>query len=160
MRDPLKALAGWLRGAEAPESQDAAPRRAVAVLLVEAARMDGTYSAEERAKVRTLLAKHFGLTPEAAEALARAGEAAQDGAVELFGFARAVTGAMTEAAREDLIEMLWEVVYADGRLHDFEANMMRRMAGLLYVSDRASALARKRVESRLSAPTAGEGAMK
>ena len=48
-----------------------------------------------------------------------------------------------------LMEMLWEVVYADGELHDYEANLLRRTAGLLHVSDQESGAARKRVLARM-----------
>ena len=51
--------------------------------------------------------------------------------------------------RIELIEMIWEVVYADGELHDYEANLLRRLGGLLYVSDRERGDARKRVLARL-----------
>jgi len=51
-----------------------------------------------------------------------------------------------------VIEMLWEVAYADGQLHDYEANLLRRITGLLYVSDRESGEARKRVLARLGLP--------
>ena len=54
----------------------------------------------------------------------------------------------SEEERVKMIEMLWEVVYADGDLDDFEANMMRSVTGLLYVSDRESGDARKRVLAR------------
>jgi uncharacterized tellurite resistance protein B-like protein len=56
--------------------------------------------------------------------------------------------------------MLWEVAYADGILHDYEASLLRRVTGLLYVSDKASGAARLRVLARLGlapepeAPTA------
>jgi uncharacterized tellurite resistance protein B-like protein len=43
--------------------------------------------------------------------------------------------------------MLWEVAYADGNVDDYEANLVRRVAGLLYVPDRDSGAARKRVEN-------------
>ena len=51
-----------------------------------------------------------------------------------------------------MMEMLWEVAYADGELHDYEANLMRQVTGLLYVTDRESGDARKRaqVKSRAS----------
>ena len=45
--------------------------------------------------------------------------------------------------------MLWEVAYADGELHDYEANLMRRVTGLLFVSDQESGEARKRALERL-----------
>ena len=48
-----------------------------------------------------------------------------------------------------MIEMLWEVVYADGQLHDYEASLLRRVTGLLYVSDRDSGEARLRVMEKL-----------
>jgi uncharacterized tellurite resistance protein B-like protein len=48
-----------------------------------------------------------------------------------------------------MIEMLWEVVYADGELHDLEASLLRRVGGLLYVSDRDRGAARMRVLNRL-----------
>ena len=51
--------------------------------------------------------------------------------------------------RLELMEMLWEVAYADGVLHDFEASLMRRISGLIYVSDRDSGAARKRALARL-----------
>ena len=45
--------------------------------------------------------------------------------------------------------MLWEVAYADGALHDYEASLLRRVAGLLYVSDRDNGEARLRVMAKL-----------
>jgi len=48
-----------------------------------------------------------------------------------------------------LMEMLWEVVFADGEEHAFETNLMRRLAGLLYVTDQESGAARRRVRTRL-----------
>jgi uncharacterized tellurite resistance protein B-like protein len=51
--------------------------------------------------------------------------------------------------RVELMEMLWEVVYADGALHHLEANLMRRIAGLIFVPDRESGEARKRALSKL-----------
>ena len=51
--------------------------------------------------------------------------------------------------RVELVEMLWEVVYADGRVDPFEANLLRRIGGLIYVSDRERGAARKRVAARL-----------
>ena len=48
-----------------------------------------------------------------------------------------------------LIEKMWEIVYADGVLDDYEANLLRRVAGLIYVPDRESGAARQRVLARL-----------
>ena len=56
---------------------------------------------------------------------------------------------MPPEERVGILELLWEVVYADGQLHDYEASLLRRVAGLLYVSDRESGEARLRVMGRL-----------
>ncbi len=55
----------------------------------------------------------------------------------------------SDAERIELIEMLWEVAYADGVVHDYEHNLLRRIAGLIYVTDRDRGLARNRVLARL-----------
>ena len=60
-----------------------------------------------------------------------------------------VKAAFSQEERIELMEMLWEVVYADGELHHYEANLMRRLAGLLQVSDRDAGSARKRARKRL-----------
>ena len=48
-----------------------------------------------------------------------------------------------------MLQMLWEVAYADGELHDYEASLLRQVAGLLYVTDQESGTARKRARERL-----------
>jgi uncharacterized tellurite resistance protein B-like protein len=122
---------------------------AAAALMVEAATMDSDFDAEERARVARLVQERFARDPE--EATDQVGEAERMAAasVQWHGFTSAIKDGFDHAERVQLIEMLWEVVYADGELHDYEASLLRRVAGLLYVSDRESGEARKRVLARL-----------
>ncbi len=122
---------------------------AAAALLVEAARLDDDFDDQEWTTIRTLVQNRFGLNQEEAEALVEEAEREVEVAVELYTFARIVKDRFDQAERVQLIEMLWEVVYADGTLHHYEANLLRRIAGLIYVSDQDSGRARKRVLSRL-----------
>jgi uncharacterized tellurite resistance protein B-like protein len=137
-----------------PEAQPASHsfeerQLAAAALMVEAATMDDTLDADERVRIGQLIQDRFGLsTDEAADLLAEAEQAAS-ASVEWHGFTRAIKEGFDHAERVQLIEMLWEVAYADGELHDYEASLLRRVAGLLYVSDRESGEARKRVLARL-----------
>ena len=118
---------------------------AAACLLVEAAHQDASFDAEERETVARLVRERFGLdAAEAEELLAAADDAVAD-AVDFYGFTRRLKDAFDHDERVGMIEMLWQVVYADGTLHDHEANLLRRVAALLYVSDRESGEARKRV---------------
>jgi uncharacterized tellurite resistance protein B-like protein len=135
-------------GAAATARGPDALQLAAAALLVEAARMDDDYDATERALIASLLRERFDLDDDDTEALVAAADAATEDLVEVYGFARRVKDAFTPEERVRMIEMLWEVVYADGEVHDHEANLLRRVAGLIYVSDRESGDARKRVLDR------------
>jgi uncharacterized tellurite resistance protein B-like protein len=122
---------------------------AAAALMVEAAAMDDTFDPAERGRIDRLIQDRFGLSADEAADLVAQAEQAASTSVEWHGFTRAVKDGFDHAERVQLIEMLWEVAYADRRLHDYEASLLRRVAGLLYVSDRDSGEARKRVLARL-----------
>ena len=138
--DALPPVAAW--GREDVEV-------AAAALLVEAARVDGQMVPEERAAIVALLGERFGLDAAGAEALLAHGIQADEQTVQLHRFATLVNRRFTEEERVELIEMLWAVVYADGTLSAYEANLLRRIGGLLYVDDRDRGAARQRVLARL-----------
>lgn len=122
---------------------------AAAALMVEAALMDDRFDAGERTRILDLVRERFGLSPAESESIVGAAEAQVTDAAAIHGFTRVVKQAFDHEERIELLEMLWEVAYADGELHDYEANLMRRLAGLLHVSDRESGLARRRALERL-----------
>ncbi|HUC62907.1 MAG TPA: TerB family tellurite resistance protein [Alphaproteobacteria bacterium] len=122
---------------------------AVAALLVEAARMDDHFDAAERATIRRLLAERFELEPEATQRLLEAAERAVDQSTQLFRFTHLVVEELAPEERVRILEMLWEVAYADGSLSPEEDQLLRRIAGLIYVSDRERGEARLRVLRRL-----------
>jgi uncharacterized tellurite resistance protein B-like protein len=121
---------------------------AAAALLVEAARLDGGFGKVERETIRSLVKTRFELSDEETESLLEMAETAADKTVQLAGFARTIKNQFSHKERIGLIEMLWEVAYADGELHDYETNLIRRVGGLLYVTDRERGDARKRVLER------------
>ncbi|MDH3473533.1 MAG: TerB family tellurite resistance protein [Rhodospirillales bacterium] len=122
---------------------------AAAALLVEAALMDECFEAAERAKIVELLTARFGLEAAETETLLETARAQVAQSSQLFGFTRVVNDRFSHDERIELMEMLWQVAYADGRLDDYEANLMRRLAGLIHVSDRESGRARKEALARL-----------
>jgi|AGTN01.2.fsa_nt_gi Uncharacterized protein conserved in bacteria len=128
------------------------PRLAVAALMVEAATLDGTFDQAERDRALELLARHFDLEEREAATLLAEAEALHARSVQLVGMTQAVKNAFDHDQRIAVLEMLWEVVYADGHLHDYEANLLRRLAGLVYVPDQDAGAARKRVVARLGLP--------
>lgn len=124
---------------------------ATAALLVEAALMDGRFDEHERKTVTELLAKRFTLPTADARSLLAAAETRHDKADAVFKFALEARNAFSEEEREDLLEMLWATILSDGTVHIFEDNLMRRIAGLLHVPDRAAGEARKRAAAKAAA---------
>jgi len=122
---------------------------AVAALLVEAALMDDTFEPRERQLIADLLARHFNLDEADRVRVIEEAETAVNKAPALYRFTRVINDTFSPKERVDVIEMLWEVAYADGVLHDYEANLLRRVGGLIYVSDRDRGQARKRAMDRL-----------
>lgn len=148
------------RKGKAPEGEPrekAELRLAAAALLVEAAKLDGAFDGVERVRIAGLLKDRFGMEGDDVAELIEAADEETDLAGGLYGFTKEIRVNFDHAERVSMIEMLWEVAYADGSLHDFESNMLRRVAGLLYVTDRESGEARKRVLDRLSSETGGAG---
>ncbi len=148
----FKALLGDLgQGAGAGENSRSfeAHQMAAAALLVEAAQMDDSFDAQERAKILDLLTGRFGLGAADAAELLEAAEAKAAETHELYAFTRAIKDALDAEGRIEVLEMLWELAYTDGELHDYEASLIRRVTGLLHVSDRDSGAARKRALERL-----------
>lgn len=122
---------------------------AAAALLVEAAKLDGAFDDVERTRIAEILSTRLGVEYGDTAALIAAADEETELAGGLYGFTREVRDNFSHDERVAMIEMLWEVAYADGVLHDFEANLLRRVAGLLYVTDRESGEARRRVLDRL-----------
>lgn len=72
---------------------------------------------------------------------------------QLYGFTRVVTDRYEPVDRIAMIEMLWEVAFADGQVDHFESNLIQRIGGLLFVTDRDRGLAKQRVMARLGIRT-------
>jgi uncharacterized tellurite resistance protein B-like protein len=148
MIDSLRQL---LQGAFADPADDARDQLpvALAALLIEAANSDHHFDETERATISRLLERRFGLSPEQARALFAAGAREAGRSVEIFHLIRTINEQLSHAGRIELIEMLWEVAYSDGVLDEYEDTLLRRVGGLVYVSDHERGLARQRVLKRL-----------
>jgi uncharacterized tellurite resistance protein B-like protein len=109
-------------------------RLAVAALLYHVVAVDGVVSPAERTTLTELLKSHFGLDPQSTTSLVEAAETADEEAVDLYHFTSLLKQRLEVADRERIIEMMWRLVYADGGMHEFEENVVWRVAELLSVS--------------------------
>lgn len=130
---------------------------AMVALLIRAATSDAQFGEAERETIRRIVADSFGLAPEQVSSLVEEAEDEESETLDLHRWAQAVKQAYSEEERVELIEKMWEVVYADGVLDDYEANLLRRVAGLIYVPDRESGQARQRVMARLGVTPRPQG---
>lgn len=137
------------RGRQKDGDDDADLHLAAAALLAEEALMDGHVDESELETIAALLMDQFSLTAEEAAELVAEGRRAAEQSGQLYAFTRVIKDHFSQDERVRMIEMLWQVALADGEVHYFESNMVRRVAGLLYVTDRESGEARKRVARRM-----------
>ena len=152
MLDRIKAMFdAWESRPPGPEHRDPL-HLAAAVLLVEAARMDDRIAPEERARIGALVRERFHLTAEEATDLLASAESQARGVSPHFNYVSVVVERCPPDRRIWLIEMLWEVVYADGELHALESNLLRRIGGLLHIPDIEVGAARKRVLHKMGLP--------
>ena len=155
----IERLLTFLAGMEAPAAEPKPDELelAVAALLIEAARMDDDFDAAERATIERLLAERFDLAPEAVRALVETAEQKVQDTAQYFPFTREITKRLSTEQRVGIIEMLWEVAYADGIIDPYEDMVLRQIAGLIHVPDRERGLARKRALEKSAATRAAGG---
>ncbi|MEQ8698080.1 MAG: TerB family tellurite resistance protein [Bauldia litoralis] len=112
-------------------------RLAAAALLFHVIAIDGEVSDEEKATLRDLLKRRFELDDADVDELVAAAEVADKEAVDLYGFTSVLKRQLDEKDRERIVAMMWELVFADGDVHEFEDNLVWRAAELLGVSSQA-----------------------
>lgn len=133
----IRELIAELSGEEPPKSFAADDQRlAVAALLVHIVAIDGVVRDSERETLRRILAEHYELTTDDTEALVEEAKRRDDEAVDLYGFTSVLKRNLGEEERRQVIAMMWELIYADGEVTEFEDNIVWRVAELLGVPSR------------------------
>jgi uncharacterized tellurite resistance protein B-like protein len=139
----IAEIAGGAR--EAEEFEDTDFRLAAAALLVHVATTDSNFDAQERERLQTVLAERFDLGREQAARLIESAMAADFEAVDLYQFTSALNRACDEEERRRVVQMMFEVAYADGELSEFEDNVVWRAAELMHVPSRERVTIRRQV---------------
>ena len=109
---------------------------AATALLVHVVSLDGEPSVAEKRKLHSLIESRFKLDPGKADVLIAQATRAEGEAVDLYHFTSVIMRSVNEEGRLRIIEMMWELVYADGQVSEFEDNVLWRAADLLAVSSR------------------------
>jgi uncharacterized tellurite resistance protein B-like protein len=120
-------------------------RVAAAALLVHVATLEGDLTDSARTKLRALLRSQFSLDDDLTNELIEAAVAADREAVDFFHFTHLLMRSLNEEGRLRVVEMLWEMVFLDGGVSEFEDNVMWRVADLLAISPHDRIALRQRV---------------
>ena len=132
----LDALRIYLRRATSPAEATPADRErglavATCALLLAAANADDDFSAPERALVADLVRERFGVAGEELDRLLAQAEERRQRSIDLFEFTRVITENYERDGRLAILELLWRVVYSDGRLEAHEDALLHKLAHLL-----------------------------
>jgi uncharacterized tellurite resistance protein B-like protein len=120
-------------------------RLAAAAMLVHTAAIDGEMSQSERDKLHAVIKQRFALDDATTDELITKATAAEHEAVDLYHFTHQLNRALDEDGRAKIVEMMWEIVYADGQRDELEDNLIWRAADLLGVSAHERIALRRRV---------------
>ena len=113
-------------------------------LMIEAAYTDGQIDLSELNKIKLSLVNIFGEDPKTVDLVLEEAIKNKNNSKSLHYYTSFINKKFDDRKKILLIEALWEIILSDGTVHDYESNLIRRLAGLLFISDVNSGNARKR----------------
>ena len=111
-------------------------RLAATALLIHVISLDGEPTETEKRKLHGLIESHFGLDRGTADRLIASATQVEGEAIDLYHFTSVIMRSVDDEGRKRIVEMMWELVYADGQVTEFEDNVLWRASDLLAVSQR------------------------
>ena len=120
----------------------------IAALLIHAAKIDDNYTDVEKEIIKKALISLNAITPIDAEELLIKAEKIEQESNQIVAFTREIKKKSMEF-RLKIIEILWKIVYSDGSSDSYESNLIRRVCGLLYISDRDSGMIKLKIKNSM-----------
>ncbi len=127
----------------APSNAAPSPALATALLLIELSRADFEFSEVEINRIRDLLAGRFGLDGAAVDGLIADAQRKSRDSVSLHDYVQTLNRTLDADGKRELMQMLWQVAWADGRIDKYEEHLLRRLMDLLYIPMSDYVLARE-----------------
>ncbi|MEQ1952776.1 TerB family tellurite resistance protein [Mesorhizobium yinganensis] len=125
------------------------PRVAAAALMYHVMDADGVRQDAEWDRIKQILGEYYHIRGRELDELVKAGEKAEQESVDLYAFTSVLGRHLDEAGRIAFIRLMWDVVYADGVLHELEDNTLWRVADLIGVDRRERVLARQEAAKKV-----------
>ncbi len=118
----------------------------IAALLIHAAKIDENYAESEKKIIKRALEELNSLSENETEEIMREAEKKEQESNQIIEFTKEIKKNPMEF-RLKIIEILWKIVYSDGTSDNYESNLIRRVCGLLYISDQDSGKIKLKVMS-------------
>ena len=116
----------------------------VAALLIHAAKIDENYSIEEKKIIKNAILK-IGANDKEIENIMKKGKEIEENANQILDFTQEVKN-MDEQNKIKIIETLWEIIYSNNEADIYETNLMRRLAGLLYIDNKTMGAIKEKIK--------------
>ena len=133
------------------ENQDALNssviEEAVVVLLLRAANIDGKKDEQEIEAIKRLIIQQFNYDEEKADMLITSASEKEESSADLFEWSKIINDHYDLDSKKIVFSMMCEIICADGLIDPFESNLIRRLSGLLYISDKDAGAIKKEVMS-------------
>ena len=121
----------------------------VAAMLIHAAKIDESYTDAEKMIIKKAMVNLSGISQNESEKLLKEAEIKEQESNQIVEFTKEIKKNSLEF-RLKIIEILWKIVYSDGTSDSYESNLIRRVCGLLYVSDKDSGMIKLKVKNSLN----------
>ena len=118
----------------------------VAALLVHAAKIDENYTDVERKMIKKAIITLNKISENEAQEILDKAEKKEQESNQIIEFTREIKNKSMEY-RIKIVEILWKIIYSDGTSDNYESNLIRRICGLLYVSDRDSGMIKQKIQN-------------
>tara|TARA_B100000963_G_C22081943_1_gene432618 strand:+ start:39 stop:488 length:450 start_codon:yes stop_codon:yes gene_type:complete len=118
-------------------------------LMIEAANSDGNIDNQELEKINNILIEIFKEDKNEVDIMLKKAFENRNNSKSLYYYTSKINKNFSDKKKILLIETLWEIVLSDGKIHDYESSLIRRLSGLLYISDVNSGNARKRALNKI-----------
>ena len=118
---------------------------AVVVLLLRAANIDGKKDEQEIEAIKRLIIQQFNYDEEKADILITSASEKEESSTDLFEWSKIINDHYDLDSKKIVFSMMCEIICADGLIDPFESNLIRRLSGLLYISDKDAGAIKKKV---------------
>ena len=121
---------------------------AITTLMIQTAIYDGVFDEKEKSEILELIKRYFNFNEEQKLSLFKTAMKVSDDSNDIQQFTHTLNANLSNEEKLNIVEMLWKIIIADGHIDDYENTLIRKISGLLYVSDRDIGNIKKKITAQ------------